>query len=600
MYEKVLAKLEALEPLVNATKDDNIKALSSFLYERITHPDSYLVFLGETSCGKSSIINGFLNENILPVKATPSTAAITEIELSTKKQNDSYLAIYNSATAEIINKEQFLSLAENPYKSLNRLRLTRHVPKVSFDGLRIFDTPGYESIVDEHEEVLKEFLPNSDLVAYVVNYRIGIQDADYVFFGFLKELIRSDVEVILVINRCPENSNSDDRRITEILNYARDIFGKELRLFFVKDTPLSTDENYALPKCPELWSYVGETISSIDRTKKLERVFNGYIENLYERCDSIIQARYASAVMSDEEFNAILEVEESTASHIRSAVNTLINPAFDKLINDIPGKFETAKVEIVQKIESDIENSKKGQKDEMIAYINAHLLPFTINKVYEECILDYVDVVLTDLNNRADDYIQKEVINISNEINIRINSNLDAAIQNVAAKILKKLCTSALSRYFTQFGGIGGANAGIANAASHLLKKIGNPLGKTFSLETHNELKHTLMRIGATSMKKIDVVIDVVYELVFIVLDYNTWKKELKKEISKGVDKWGDENIIEIVNDINKLREKNIETVLMIADEIDNSFNEEKKHDAENCLKDVILSEMIGKTIKTQ
>lgn len=44
MYEKVLAKLEALEPLVNATKDDNIKALSSFLYERITHPDSYLVF----------------------------------------------------------------------------------------------------------------------------------------------------------------------------------------------------------------------------------------------------------------------------------------------------------------------------------------------------------------------------------------------------------------------------------------------------------------------------------------------------------------------------------------------------------------------------
>lgn len=77
-------------------------------------------------------------------------------------------------------------------------------------------------------------------------------------------------------------------------------------------------------------------------------------------------------------------------------------------------------------------------------------------------------------------------------------------------------------------------------------------------------------------MKKIDVVIDVVYELVFIVLDYNTWKKELKKEISKGVDKWGDENKIEIVNDINKLREKNIETVLMIADEIDNSFNEEK------------------------
>ena len=33
MFEKVLAKLEALEPLIKATGDENIQALSSFLYE---------------------------------------------------------------------------------------------------------------------------------------------------------------------------------------------------------------------------------------------------------------------------------------------------------------------------------------------------------------------------------------------------------------------------------------------------------------------------------------------------------------------------------------------------------------------------------------
>ena len=61
-----------------------------------------------------------------------------------------------------------------------------------------------------------------------------------------------------------------------------------------------------------------------------------------------------------------------------------------------------------------------------------------------------------------------------------------------------------------------------------------------------------------------------------------------------------DKNKIGIINDINKLREKNIETVLMIADEIEDSFDEEKRHDAENCLKDVKLSEMIGKIIKNK
>lgn len=57
--------------------------------------------------------------------------------------------------------------------------------------MRLFDTPGYGSIVREHEEVLMEFIPNSDVIIYTVNYKIGIQENDYAFLGFLKELIRS-------------------------------------------------------------------------------------------------------------------------------------------------------------------------------------------------------------------------------------------------------------------------------------------------------------------------------------------------------------------------------------------------------------------------
>lgn len=597
MFENVLAKLEALEPLIKVTGDEKLEALSTFLYERITHPDSYLVFLGETSSGKSSIINGFLRENILPVKASPSTAAITEVEISKEKRDDSFLAIYSNATAKRISKEQFLSYAEKPEKSLSRLRLTKYVPNAKLDGLRIFDTPGYGSIVEEHEEVLKDFLPNSDIVAYVVNYRIGIQDEDYVFLGFLKELIRSDVDVILVINRCPECSTAEDRRISEIYNYAKDILGKDPQLFYVTDTPLLEGESYALPKCPELWSYISQTISSTERIEKLENAFNEYVVDLYERCDSIIQAKYASAVMSDEEFNSLLEVEKATANRIRNAVDTMVNPVFDKLIADLPGKIETSKIEIVKRLESDIDCTKIVKMEEMIAYTNAHLLPFTINQVYEETVNDYIDVVLTDLNNRVDDYIQKEVIHFSNEISIRINSNLDAAVQNVGGKVLQKLATGALGKYFIQFGGAGGANAGIANAASHLLKKVGNIFGKTFSRETHNALKHVLKKIGATSMKAVGAAVTVVLELVFVVYEYTTWKEKLKKSVAKGVDRWGKETISGVVKDVEKLRDKNIETILQIADEIESSFDEGKQNNAELCLRDVRLSEMIGKII---
>lgn len=598
IFENVLAKLEALEPLINATGDEDIRALSSFLYERITHPDSYLVFLGETSSGKSSIINGLFGENILPVKASPSTATITEVELSSEKKDDCYLAIFNNATAKKISKEQFITYAENPEGLLNRLRLTKYASNAKLKGIRIFDTPGYGSIVEEHEEVLKDFLPNSDIVSYIVNYRIGIQDEDYIFLGFLKELIRSDVDVLLVINRCPECSTSEDRRITEIFKYAKDILGKEPHLFCVKETPLTEGESYALPKCPELWSHIGQIISSTDRINKLENAFNGYIVDLYEKCDSIIQARYASAVMSDEEFNKIIEVEKATANHIRKAVTELVNPTFDKLIEDIPDKIDCAKEEIIQRLESDIDSSNKGQMEEMITYTNSHLLPYTISKSCDNCVMDYIDVVLTDLNKKVDDYIQKEVINFSNEINIRINSNMDVAVQNVGAKVIQKLGTGALGKYFIQFGGAGGANAGIANAASHLLKKVGDFFGKTFSRETHNALKHTLKKIGATSMKAVGAAVTVVLELAFVAYEYNVWKSKLKKEVAKGVDEWAKEAKDGIVKDINKLRDKNIDTIIQIANKIENSFDEEKSHDAEECLKNVRLSEIIGKNIR--
>ena len=101
-------------------------------------------------------------------------------------------------------------------------------------------------------------------------------------------------------------------------------------------------------------------------------------------------------------------------------------------------------------------------------------------------------------------------------------------------------------------------------------------------------------------MKAVGAAVTVVLELAFVVYEYNVWKGKLKKSVAKGVEKWGDEAKIGIINDINKLREKNIETVLMIADEIEDSFDEEKRHDAENCLKDVKLSEMIGQIIKNK
>lgn len=76
-------------------------------------------------------------------------------------------------------------------------------------------------------------------------------------------------------------------------------------------------------------------------------------------------------------------------------------------------------------------------------------------------------------------------------------------------------------------------------------------------------------------MKAVAAVVAAVLELAFVAIEYSTWKRKLKKSVAKGVDKWGEETKEGIVKDVNKLRDMNIETVLMIADEIESSFDEE-------------------------
>ena len=198
MYSSLLNKLDILEPLIEVTGKPQLMDKAKFLYDRISNPESYVVFLGETSSGKSSIINGLIGSHLLPVKASPSTAAISEIVFKHHLQSAEYYSISKDAKMRKSTETEFCAQCEAPASNLARLRAHVSTNIQLLDNLRVFDTPGYGAIVDEHEEILKEFIPNSDFVIYTVSYKIGIQDCDYTFLGFLRELLRKDAEIVLV------------------------------------------------------------------------------------------------------------------------------------------------------------------------------------------------------------------------------------------------------------------------------------------------------------------------------------------------------------------------------------------------------------------
>ena len=579
MFKHQLDKLETLDALITKLNDSEISVLERFLYERIKNPDSYVVFLGETSSGKSSIINGLLGETILPVKASPSTATITEVELSTDIAEDEYYAINKNATIERLDKATFRELCEQPDEELKRLKLKKRMTNQKLKNLRIFDTPGYGSIVKEHEEVLKDFLPNSDVIVYTIGYKIGIQDEDYSFMNFLKELVRDDVEVILLVNRCPEGCTANNPRIAEIKKYATAILNYEPQIVLVENMQLEEGAVYANPHSEELWTKVGHIVSSEEREKKLGEAFDSYIEELYMRCREVITQRYVSAQLDKESLKQCIKLQKETAERIREAIPKLIDPTFDKILTAIPGKLDRVVDMTRPQIESAIESSDKGKKDEFLGYTNHFLLPHVLKKETDDNVQSYIDMVLTDLNKNVDDYINKESINFKNQIKLIVETHTQVAAKKLGGDLAKEGIKGGLKSYFASFGGAAGANAGIANAASHLLKEAGGLVGKAFSRATHNALKHTLSKIGATSMRAVGAVVVVIVEIVIVIYDRMTWQGKLKESVSKGLEEWRKETLPEVIKDLNKLRETNIETIKEIAKEYEKSVEEIKQED---------------------
>lgn len=556
-------KYDIIHELVNAIGDEELSVLSKFLRSRIVSPESYVTLLGETSSGKTTLINGLLGKNLLKTSAAPTTGTIVEVKFESGIGVPEYYAINRNATMEVLDKNTFADLSCKPDDLLSRLQLV--VPELKgLSGLRLFDTPGYGSIIDRHEEVLREFIPNSDVLIYVIGYKIGIQEEDFLFMRSIQELLQDDTEIIVVVNRCPLMVTDKDRRIREIGEYARDLFHRSVPVFKVMAEACDAPE--ILPQAPDLWAYINKRLNSPERQQKLIRTLNAYLDDLLVQADHVIEKQELANRISREEKAALRKCAENLREKGSRINDTLIVPTFDRLIVQAPGALARARDMICDKILNRIDSEKTGRMDETLTFVNVHYLPLTVNQEMREY-QRHLELVLDDMNEQVDNYLNQAIADYYSEIELRFASNVELAARFGGRKIAGRFLENGLRQYFAAFGGAGGAGAGVANAAKHLLKKTGELFGKKFSSKTYNVLAHTLKRIGFTSIKAIGNAVAVILEVALVIIDYATWKPKLKNQVRKGLDQWYDKTVDTVIIDLEKLKDENINTLNTIIKE---------------------------------
>ena len=111
------------------------------LAQRMTllETSAMFVVVGEVKSGKSSFINALFREPICEVAADPCTANIQELVYGTEYRK----TVLGSHWERV------------------------HLPKDALRDITIVDTPGTNSIIQEHQAITERYLPQSDVVIFV-------------------------------------------------------------------------------------------------------------------------------------------------------------------------------------------------------------------------------------------------------------------------------------------------------------------------------------------------------------------------------------------------------------------------------------------------
>ncbi len=556
-------------------------ALYRFLQERINYPESFVVMLGETGSGKSTLINGLLGQAILPTSASPTTGTVVEVMDSWKQFQSPFYAVNRDATLEIIDNETFAYLAQFPDEELQRLRLLVEKFPHNLQYLRLFDTPGYGSINEKHDEILKDFLPNSDIVIYVVMYRVGFQEDDHFFMQYIGELVDEFTTVLLVINRVPDKISSFDKRIMEIKKYAEDCLHRELPTFLV---PTEAQNEVRLPAANELWELVSALLQSPDREQLLLNAMAHYQIDLLSDYALYLDSKILKATASQEEQRVLSEEIQPFLSQ-EDKIKDYIEKSFSQISEILARMMNNASNSVKQKCQADIYSMGKWtEKDQCLSYIQNHSMQFAARQEAKQ-ISDYLEDELNRVDEEVYSMLNTAVVDFERRVALRTNI-YHPLVLKMSKYAMTRATTQGLTNYFARFGGAGGAGAGVANAAKKGLKNLGKLFGKTFSRDTHNALAQFLKKIGATSAKSLAVAAVVIVEGAFYLYDSLTWQKDLAKKVDEAVDIWERNSLGTLLQDMKELKEHNLEKLseyfndyrdaFKPEDTIDNSFDIEE------------------------
>ena len=560
-FEKCISRQDKIDNIVELLDSKEIKSKNLLVKDRVMNPAHYIVVLGETSSGKSTIINTIFNKKILKESVRPTTSVVTEMILST--QDPQYKAIKNDGTVEDLDEEVFSSLTTSPDEDIHRLRYIGPGNHPQFTGLRLFDTPGYGSLESRHEQVLKDFIPESDFIVYTVSYRVGIGDDDYQFLKYVGEVIDENVEFILVVNMCPEDATLRNKRVLEIREAVNECIHKKVKTFLVKS---DSEKN---PDTSRLWSYICERVSSPEKQEELTKALKNYQDYILEECRLKIASKIANAESEKDQVQARLNIAKEFAGKKQEVIDT-IDRSFTRIKVKSVRLIDTSDRNIKTNVKKYIQDeSKWTKKEETLNFMQTYYMP-KLTEEETETLIDYIEKEIADLDKSVEESLNVIIEGLENKVRVDIPSYSEV-MEGVVKKYIGDAAKQAAGDMFRK------AEEKSKKSSNIGLKNMKHESGEETSIDKN--LRHILKVIKATSIKAITQYLSIFTDSIFYLYDAIAWQSKINSIAIEAVDNWAADVEGAIRKYLDELKESNKDKIEALFGELEHEFTLE--HDEE-------------------
>lgn len=564
IFDNCIKRQEKIDSIVETLGIKDIIDKNSLVKERVVNPSHYVVMLGETSSGKSALINSILEKKIMIESVKPTTGVVAEVVVS--DEEDIWSKVGKDGSITELEKDEFDKLVVNPTSDIHRLRYKGRSREDKFGGIRLFDTPGYGSLVDYHEDILKEFIPEGDFIVYVVSYRVGLNDDDYQFLKYVGEIISDKVEVILAINMCPKDITEDNKRITEIRKNINECIHRDVETFLIES---SSEKN---PDAQKLWNYIYERVNNPEKIEELGEALKNYQDYVLGECEIKVNSKIASIESAQNDLNERKKLTKEFFE-CKEEITAILERGFTKTKVKSVRLIDKAAATIKEDVRKYVEDETKWTKrEETYSFMQHYYVPKLTTEETEH-ILSYIEDEIILLDKAMKEILNKTATVLEDKVKVNI-----PCYSEVMEGILKKHIGDAMKQAAGEmFRSFDSKKKGNKDSSRTNFKRLEST---DTEYDINNKgLAKLIKAIRATSLKGITHYLSVFTDSIIYLYDTLTWQNKIQEISMEAIDNWAQDVEGAVRKYIDEFKETNRREIMSLFDELTQEFSEDETDD---------------------